>query len=48
MRTGITPDGRELPNQYMPWRVFGQMTDEELQGLFVYLQSLPATETGNR
>jgi mono/diheme cytochrome c family protein len=48
MRTGITPDGRELPNQYMPWRVFGQMTDEELQGLFVYLQSLPATETGRR
>jgi mono/diheme cytochrome c family protein len=48
MRTGITPDGRELQNQYMPWQVFGQMTDEELQGLFAYLKSLPPAETGNR
>ncbi len=48
MRTGITPEGRELPKEYMPWQVFGTMTDEELQGLFAYFQSLPAKETGNR
>lgn len=48
MRTGVTPDGRELINEFMPWSVFGNMTDNELHGLFVYLQSLPARETGLR
>lgn len=48
MRTGVTPDGRELQSQYMPWVVFGQMTDEELSGLFAYLKSLPELETGSR
>jgi len=48
MRTGVTPDGREMESQFMPWGVFGQMTDEELSGLFAYLQSLPARETGSR
>lgn len=48
MRTGITPDGRELVNEFMPWQVFGSMTDEELQGLFTYLQSLTPAETGSR
>jgi len=48
MRTGVTPDGRELESQFMPWGVFGQMTDEELSGLFTYLQSLPERDTGSR
>lgn len=48
MRTGKTPDGREMDSQYMPWVVFGQMTDEELSGLFTYLQSLPERDTGSR
>jgi mono/diheme cytochrome c family protein len=48
MRTGKTPDGRELDSQFMPWVVFGQMTDEELSGLYTYLQSLPERETGSR
>lgn len=48
MRTGVTPDGRELNNEFMPWGVFGKMTDDELAGLFNYLQSLPARETGSR
>lgn len=48
MRRGITPDGRELVNEFMPWGVFGQMTDDELEGLFVYLQSLTPHETGDR
>jgi mono/diheme cytochrome c family protein len=48
MRTGVTPAEHTMEAQYMPWVVFGQMTDEELLGLFEYLQSLPPTETGKR
>jgi hypothetical protein len=33
--------------QYMmPWPYLGQMTDEELQALWLYLQSLPSLEQG--
>lgn len=45
MRTGITPSGRQLDPEFMPWREFGQFDDEELQGLWMYLRSLPALET---
>jgi mono/diheme cytochrome c family protein len=45
LRTGITPFGRELTDA-MPWGNFGQMTDEELQAIWLYLQSLPAMEQG--
>lgn len=48
LRHGITPEGKELDPQYMPWPTFGQMTDDELKAIWLYLQSLPATETGNR
>jgi mono/diheme cytochrome c family protein len=48
MRTGITPDGREMEPEFMPWNVFGYMTDEELSGLFDFLRSLPPRETGTR
>jgi mono/diheme cytochrome c family protein len=40
MRTGITPEGREMNTQYMPWQTFGRMTDEELEGLYTYFSSL--------
>jgi mono/diheme cytochrome c family protein len=45
LRTGITPGGRKL-NEYMPWKYFGQMTDDELSAVWLYLQSLPALEQG--
>jgi mono/diheme cytochrome c family protein len=48
LRTGITPSGQQLRPEYMPWPVFGQMTDDELSAVFLYLQSLPAKEFGNR
>lgn len=48
MRTGLTPEGKQLNAEYMPWPNFAQMTDEELQALWLYLQSLPAKATGNR
>jgi len=40
LRTGITPDGRHL-SPSMPWIFQGQMSDEELTAIFMYLQSLP-------
>jgi hypothetical protein len=30
----------------MPWKSFGQMTDEELEALWMYFQSLPALQQG--
>ncbi|MDX1592478.1 MAG: cytochrome c [Balneolaceae bacterium] len=48
METGVTPEGKELTEPYMPWRMLGAMTDEELKGLYTYLRSLPEKETGTR
>ncbi|NJN53803.1 MAG: c-type cytochrome [Anaerolineae bacterium] len=45
LRTGITPDGHSLSDE-MPWPYFGQMTDDEMKALWLYLQSLPALAQG--
>ena len=45
LRTGVTPGGHQL-NDYMPWKYVGQMTDDELRAVWLYLQSLPALEQG--
>ena len=47
LRTGVRPDGSQLSTA-MPWPAFQQMTDEELQALWLYLQSVPAKPYGNR
>lgn len=39
MRTGQTPSGRQI-NDFMPWRYYGQMSDMELESIWLYLQSL--------
>jgi mono/diheme cytochrome c family protein len=41
MRTGVTPGGRQLNPEFMPWDVFGKFSDDELRGLWMYLQTLP-------
>ncbi len=48
LRTGVTPSGHQLNNLYMPWKLNGQMTDDELKAVFLFLRSLPAKEQGNR
>src|SRR3954447_13114578 len=48
LRTGKTPRGNQLDNRFMPWKVLGQMTDDELEALWLYLKSAPAKEYGNR
>ena len=48
MRTGVTPGGGTLDNEYMPWRNLGLMTDVELGAVWLYLNSVPPRETGTR
>lgn len=38
MRTGVTLEGHTLRNQYMPWEAIGQLSDDELRGLLMYLK----------
>ncbi len=45
LRTGVTPSGHHLTKN-MPWQYVGQMTDDELKAVWLYLQSLPALERG--
>lgn len=45
LRSGTTPYGKPL-NEDMPWQSFGQMSDDELRALWIYLQSLPALGQG--
>lgn len=48
MRTGITPEGHILNNQYMPWKEIGLASDNELKAMFLYLQSLTKVEPGTK
>jgi mono/diheme cytochrome c family protein len=42
LRTGMTPSGKIINPQYMPWPNLILMTDEDLGALWAYFQSLPA------
>jgi mono/diheme cytochrome c family protein len=44
MRTGVTPSGHELDNEFMPWKDYRNFYDDELKAVWLYLQSLPARE----
>jgi cytochrome c553 len=47
IRSGVRPDGREL-NPFMPWRAYGDMTDDELRAIWLHLSGLPPLPgTGN-
>jgi mono/diheme cytochrome c family protein len=45
LRNGVTPSGHKLIDK-MPWKYFGQMTDDELKAVWLYLQSLPTLPQG--
>lgn len=47
LRTGKRPDGIALKAP-MPWKTIGRMTDDELHGLWMYLQSVPPRAFGTR
>ena len=39
LKTGVTPSGHQLSDN-MPWKEFGNMTDDELKAIWMYLQLL--------
>jgi hypothetical protein len=41
IRTGVTPSGHPLDPEFMPWPSYSKFYDEELQAIWLYLQSLP-------
>jgi len=41
IRTGVTPSGHTLDPEFMPWPSYSMFYDEELQAIWLYLQSLP-------
>lgn len=38
MHTGVTPEGRKLRNEYMPWQAVGTLGDDELRALLMSLK----------
>ena len=40
MRTGVTPGGRELDEEFMPWDRFANMTDDDIKAVWLFLASL--------
>jgi mono/diheme cytochrome c family protein len=48
LRTGVTPEGRQLDSRYMPWKFLGQMTNTELEALWLYLRGLSPRPNGSR
>ena len=47
MRTGMR-HGKQIDPKYMPWSSYKYMSDNELRAVWVYLQSLPKKDYGNR
>ena len=47
IRTG-QKHGRSINPDYMPWESYRHMTDDELRAVYLYLQSLPPKDFGNR
>jgi hypothetical protein len=38
LRTGLAPDGRQVPGHLMPWPAFSHWTDEDMHAVIVYLR----------
>jgi len=45
IRTGVTPYGRQLDGNFMPYEGYARLTDEDLIAMFLYLQTLPAIDS---
>jgi mono/diheme cytochrome c family protein len=48
LRQGVTPEGEYLDESQMPWTRIGQMSDDELKAIWVFLKSLPAVTDGTQ
>jgi mono/diheme cytochrome c family protein len=40
MRTGVNPDGKQIPNEEMPWQMTQHYTDVEIKALLTYLKKI--------
>lgn len=40
LRTGVTPEGKQLQNEFMPWQMTKEFSDVELKSLYLYLRSI--------
>lgn len=40
LRTGTTPEGKQLKNEEMPWKMTAAYTTDELKALYLYLKSI--------
>jgi cytochrome c553 len=47
LRTGRRPDGRAI-DDFMPWRMFAAMTDDEIHALWLYLRGVPPRPFGHK
>ena len=45
LRTGKTPSQHTMNNEYMPWKGIGDLTDDELKAIWIYLTTLPKLPT---
>jgi mono/diheme cytochrome c family protein len=45
IRTGVAQSGHALNPAEMPWKQFGNYSDDELKAIFLYLQTLPSLPT---
>lgn len=45
MRSGVTPEGNTIDRELMPFDLLGQLNEQELRAIWLYLQSLPPVET---
>jgi mono/diheme cytochrome c family protein len=41
IQMGVTPSGHQLDPEFMPWPSYSKFYNEELQAIWLYLQSLP-------
>jgi mono/diheme cytochrome c family protein len=42
LTTGVTPSGRSLDPENMPWKDIRQLDQDELRGVYMYLRTLNA------
>jgi mono/diheme cytochrome c family protein len=47
LRTGRTPEGKDLSLELMPWAMYAGMTDDELEAIWLWLESSSASATIN-
>jgi len=45
LQTGVRPNAEELDPELMPWETLGNLSEDELKALWLFLQSLPPVES---